>query len=271
MPPSELQTYCSQIEGFPRLTRSEESSLHKAYTDGDESAKQRYIEANLRLVITIARDFMGFGIAIEDLVAEGNTGLIRAVELYCPRRGVPFSAYARNWVRHKMFRALASQSRLIRLPAHVIDRIRRLGYLLKDDEEISDADLSDKIGVRESEIKLLKEYRDRTEVSLLDSVELSDYEDSEGVGGWMDIVDTSAVDPYKSLEVADEVRHLSQVRKLVLTSREHRVIEGRFPLDGSEPKSLERIGSELVPKLTRERVRQVQNEALRKLRHAMVR
>lgn len=255
-----LAVYLNEIRGIPLLTREEEAALARRARAGDEAAKARLIEANLRLVVQVARRYVNRGLPLPDLIEEGNLGLIRAVEKFEPERGLRFSTYATWWIRHAVTRALANQARVIRLPVHVE---MLLGRYAREQQRLTQAlgraptaaELAQALGTTEEQVAELEEIRQQP-VSL--DAPLPEQ------GRIADVVPDPAADPSAVLtrlfrERADLVSVLDD-----LAENERRVLRRRFGLEGNEPETLEAIGRQLG--LTRERVRQIEGSALRKLR-----
>lgn len=257
---SNLAVYLREVARIPLLSREQEVELARRVRAGDEAAKQRLIEANLRFVVQVARRYLSRGLPLPDLIEEGNLGLIRAVEKFEPDRGVRFATYAAWWIRHAITRALANQARMIRLPVHVE---MLLGRYVKEQQRLTQllgraptvAELAQALGTTEEQVEELEEIR-QPPVSL---------DAPLGARGQVaDLVTDATADPTAALtalfrERADLVSVLDD-----LAANERRVLRRRFGLEGNEPQTLEAIGRELG--LTRERVRQIEGAALRKLR-----
>jgi len=256
-----LAVYLSELARIPLLSREEEETLARRQRTGDESAKRRLIEANLRLVVQVARRYFNRGLPLPDLIEEGNLGLIRAVEKFDPDRGVRFSTYATWWIRHTMTRALANQARIIRVPVHVE---MLLGRYVKEQQRLTQAlgrpptpaEVAQALGTTEEQVKELEELRQRP-LSL-------DAPVTEHGPVVADLVADPTADPSATLTSLFRARtNLVSVLD-DLAENERRVLRRRFGLDGNEPETLEAIGKNLG--LTRERVRQIETAALRKLR-----
>jgi RNA polymerase sigma factor (sigma-70 family) len=256
-----LALYLSEIARIPLLTREEELDLARRARAGDEVAKAKLIEANLRLVVQVARRYLNRGLPLPDLIAEGNLGLMRAVEKFEPERGVRFSTYATWWIRHAVVRALANQARLIRLPVHVE---LLLGRYLREQQRLTQVlgraptaeELAGALGVSVDQVEELEELR-RPPVPL--DAPLGD--DQRRVA---DVVADESADPSAALTAlfrqrTDLVGVLDD-----LAENERRVLRRRFGLEGNPPETLEAIGRDLG--LTRERIRQIEAAGLRKLR-----
>jgi RNA polymerase primary sigma factor len=256
-----LKLYVRSIGGGPLLTRAEERELARRKDAGDEHAKRRLIEANLRLVMSITRNYTKSGVPLLDLIQEGNLGLIRAVEKFDYRMGYKLSTYATWWIRQAVTRALADQGRTIRLPVHVADQVRRLlrarrQLAQKLNREPTLAELAKESGQEESRVRELLELVEDP-VSLETPVG-----DGESLYGDL-IEDVNSEAPHESTaqrlrskELADALAHLNP--------RMRRVLSLRFGLDGEPPQTLEEVGAGLG--ITRERVRQLESRALRELR-----
>src|SRR6188474_270363 len=262
---SNLQLYLQEIGKTPLLTVEEEVTLARRIRRGDKSARDHMISANLRLVVKIAMDYKDFGLPLLDLISEGNIGLIKAVERFDPRKGGKLSTYAAWWIKQSIKRALANQSKTIRLPVHLVDKIskmRRVALQMSEElgREPTDDELAEEVGLAAGKISQLKTVSIRP--ASLDAP-ISD-DDSTEFG---EIVgDLEALTPFERLRdqnLRDEVGELLEV----LDEREKKIIFSRFGLDGGKAKTLEEVGKKFG--VTRERIRQLQNIALMKLRRAL--
>ncbi|HEY8901581.1 MAG TPA: RNA polymerase sigma factor RpoD/SigA [Chthoniobacterales bacterium] len=260
-----FQLYLREIARFPLLTVEEEIKLARKIKRGDAQARAHMVRANLRLVVKIARDYQGLGLPLLDLISEGNIGLMKAVERFDPKKGGKLSTYAAWWIKQSIKRALANQSKTIRLPVHLVDKIskiRRVAVQMSEElgREPTDDELAEEIGMLASKVSQLKTAAIRP--ASLDAPIGDD--DSTEFG---EIVgDEEAQDPFELLrdkDLRDEVGDLLDV----LDERERKIINSRFGLDGGKPKTLEEVGEKFG--VTRERIRQLQNIALGKMRRAL--
>jgi RNA polymerase primary sigma factor len=258
-----LKLYVRQIGGGPLLTREEERELARRKDEGDEEAKRRLIESNLRLVMAITRNYTKANVPLLDLIQEGNLGLIRAVEKFDYRLGYKLSTYATWWIRQAITRALADQGRTIRLPVHVADQVRRLlrarrQLAQKLNREPTLAELARESQQSEDRVRELLELVENP-VSLETPVG-----DGESLYGDL-IEDVHSLAPHEQTAEHARGRELAGALEQ-LNPRMRRVLALRFGLDGGAPQTLEEVGTELG--ITRERVRQLETRALRELRLA---
>ena len=258
-----VRMYLKEIGRTPLLKFNDEIDLAKRYEKGERAAKQKLIESNLRLVVSIAKKYIGRGLSLLDLIQEGNQGLIRAVEKYDWRKGFKFSTYATWWIRQAITRAIADQARTIRIPVHMVETINRYLKLSRrlmqefgrepTPEEIAEAMEIDVTKVRE----IMKVSQEPTSLA----TPVGDDEDSL-LGDF--IQDTTQPSPYDAASRELLKEHLEEVLH-TLSDREKRVLILRFGLEDGRPRTLEEVGVEFG--VTRERIRQIEAKALRKLRH----
>jgi RNA polymerase primary sigma factor len=258
-----LKLYVRQIGSGALLTREEERELARRKDEGDEEAKRRLIESNLRLVMAITRNYTRANVPLLDLIQEGNLGLIRAVEKFDYRLGYKLSTYATWWIRQAITRALADQGRTIRLPVHVADQVRRLLRARRQ--------LAQKLNREPSLVELARETQQGEERvrELLELVETpvsleTPVGDGESLYGDL-IEDVHSLAPHEQSAEQARARELAGALEQ-LNPRMRRVLSLRFGLDGEPPQTLEEVGTQLG--ITRERVRQLETRALRELRIA---
>jgi RNA polymerase primary sigma factor len=256
-----LDLYLAQIGRTPLLTKHEEQQLAQRIEAGDEAAKRRMVEANLRLVVSIAKKYRGHGVGFLDLIQEGTIGLVRAVEKFEWRRNLKFSTYATWWIRQAVQRAVANQSRTIRVPVHVHDRIRKIDRARRTLEAKLGREATDEEVAKEAKLSLT-EVRDADQLRpKMVSLQRPTGEDGDSELGDM-IADQSSEDVTDTVD--ERLRNEALERALeMLTPRTRRIIELRYGLGGGEPMLLEAVGREVG--LTRERVRQLEQEALAQL------
>ena len=254
--------YLHEIGQVKLLTAEEELRLAERIRQGDKEAREQMIKANLRLVVKIARDYEGIGLPLLDLISEGNIGLMKAVERFDPAKGAKLSTYASWWIKQSMKRALANQSKTIRLPVHLIDKIskmRRCAMQLQDQlgREPTDDELAQELGVASARVAQLRMASTRP--ASLDGPIAGDETTSLGEL----VPDEKAESPDEQLEGKNVLRMVQQLVQS-LSPREARILRARFGLDGSPQASLDEVGRALG--VTRERIRQLQQTALAKLR-----
>jgi RNA polymerase primary sigma factor len=259
-----IKIYLREICQTPLLTPQEETELAARIKKGDQKARAWMIKANLRLVVKIAHGYSNLGLPLLDLISEGNIGLMKAVERFDPTKGGKLSTYGAWWIKQSIKRAMANQSKTIRLPVHLTEKIYKLNRVsLKMSEELgrepTDEELSEEIGISRAKLSQFKTVSIRPA-----SLDAPISEDNSTEFG--EIVGEDAQTPFelfRDKNMRDELGELLGV----LDDRERKIILQRFGLDGGKPKTLEEVGKKFG--VTRERIRQLQNIAMAKLRRAL--
>ena len=260
-----IKIYLREISATPLLTVQEEIELAARVKNGDQKARTWMIKANLRLVVKIAHNYSNLGLPLLDLISEGNIGLIKAVERFDPGKGGKFSTYSAWWIKQSIKRALANQSKTIRLPVHLVDKIwkiRRVSLQMSEElgREPTDEEFAEELGISSAKLSQLK-----TVSTLPASLDASISDDDSTEFGEI-VGDEDARTPFELFSEKNMRDELSQLLE-VLDDREREIIFQRFGLEGGKPKTLEEIGKRFG--VTRERIRQLQNIALAKLRRAL--
>ena len=257
-----IKLYLREIGQVKLLTPDEEIELAAKIKKGDKKAREQMIKANLRLVVKIAHDYEGFGLPLLDLISEGNIGLMKAVERFDPAKGGKLSTYGSWWIKQSIKRALANQSKTIRLPVHLVDKIskmRRVAMKLQEEfgREPTDDELGEELGISASRVAQMRTAAIRP-ASLDAPIGDDDSNNFSEV-----VQDENADTPYEHLEEKTVTKMLQEM-VTTLDQREATILRYRFGLDGGSEKTLEEVGQKFG--VTRERVRQIQNIALNKLR-----
>ena len=257
-----LQLFLKDIGKVPLLTAAQEVSLAKRIERGDHSAKQAMVEANLRLVVSIAKRYRNQGLPFLDLIQEGTIGLVRAAEKFDHRKGFKFSTYATWWIRQAVARALADKARTIRMPVHVVEKLNKIvrterNLRAKLGREPNSAEVAEELDLQVEEVEQIRRSA-QTPISLEKPV--GDDDESE-FGHFL----TDATAPLPD-ELAEETMRKETLRTILgsLSHRERRVLELRYGLDGQQPCTLDEVGRTF--NVTRERIRQIENQSLKKLR-----
>ena len=258
-----VRMYLKEIGTVPLLSADEEITLAKRKAEGDEHAKERLIEANLRLVVSIAKRYTGRGMSFLDLVQEGNLGLIKGVEKFDYTKGYKLSTYATWWIRQSVTRALADQARTIRVPVHMVETINKMSKMqrkltLELGYEPSVTELADALEMSEDKVMEIMQIA-REPASLETPI---GEEDDSNLGDF--VADNNVVTPEGNVESVMLREHLDALLG-DLKERERQVIVLRFGLEDGHPRTLEEVGKEF--NVTRERIRQIEAKALRKLRN----
>lgn len=257
-----IKLYLREVGSVKLLTPAEEIALAARIKKGDKKAREHMIKANLRLVVKIARDYEGIGLPLLDLISEGNIGLMKAVERFDPAKGGKLSTYGSWWIKQSIKRALANQSKTIRLPVHLVDKIskmRRTALKLQEEfgREPTDEELAEELQTTVARVAAMRMASVRPT-----SLDAPIGDDDSNT--YSEIVqDENAIDPYENLE-DKTVNGMLEEMVTKLDPREATILRFRFGLDGGTEKTLEEVGEKFG--VTRERVRQIQNIALRKMR-----
>lgn len=258
-----VRLYLREIGKIPLLTAEEELALAKRVVSGEKRAKDKMAEANMRLVVSIAKRYVGRGLDLLDLIQEGNTGLLRAVEKFDPDKGFKFSTYATWWIRQAITRAIADQARTIRIPVHMVETINKLlrtqrRLTQEMNREPTHKEIADEMGIEVEKVEHIMKIKQ--DIHSLDQ-SVRDDEDDSTLGDFIE--DEDAKSP---LESANEQLLKSQVKDMLgaLSEREQKIIRLRFGLEDGKSHTLEEVGAEFS--VTRERIRQIEAKALAKLR-----
>ena len=258
-----IKMYLREIGQIPLLNHNEELEYAKRAYEGDEFAAKQLVEANLRLVVSIAKKHTNRGLKLLDLIQEGNIGLMKAVEKFEYTKGYKFSTYATWWIRQAITRAIADQGRTIRIPVHMIETINKIKkeariYLQETGRDATAEVLAKRLGMEVEKVKAIQEMN-QDPISL--ETPVGSEEDSE-LGDFVE--DNKMLNPY---ELTNRVLLREQLDEVLdtLNNREKQVLRYRYGLDDGAPKTLEEVGK--IFKVTRERIRQIEVKALRKLRH----
>ena len=258
-----IKIYMREMGQFSILSADEEIKLANRIAEGDQSAKNELVEANLRLVVSLARHYQGCGLSYQDLIQEGNIGLIKAAEKFDVSKGFRFSTYASWWIKQALSRAIADQSRTIRIPVHMTENINKFKktereLLSKLNREPKVKEIADAMGISEKQAKEIQSYI--VEPTSLD-IQVGDDDDTT-IGSFIE--DTHFVNP-ESAYIKESNGDVVNAVLDTLSDREANILRLRFGIGGKKAMTLEEVGKEYG--LTRERIRQIEAKALRKLRH----
>ena len=259
-----VRMYLKEIGTIPLLSAEEEMNLAERKEQGDERARKRLAEANLRLVVRIAKKYIGRGMHLQDLIQEGNLGLLKAVEKFDYRKGYKFSTYATWWIRQSITRAIADQARTIRIPVHMVETINRVNRTERQLlQELGREPSIDEIAARmKMSARRVEEIMKIAQEPVSMETPIGEEEDSH-LGDFLE--DDKTLQPEEAVASSFLHEQLMESMKQALTDRERAVIELRYGLNGEAPKTLEEVGK--IFKVTRERIRQIEAKAIRKLHH----
>ena len=258
-----IKIYMREMGQFSMLSADEEVKLAHRIAEGDQSAKNELVEANLRLVVSLARHYQGCGLSYQDLIREGNIGLIKAAEKFDVSKGFRFSTYASWWIKQALSRAIADQSRTIRIPVHMTENINKFKKAEREllsqlNREPKIKEIADAMGISEKQAKEIQSYI--VEPTSLD-IQVGDDDDTT-IGSFVE--DTHFVNP-ESAYIKESNGDVVNAVLDTLSDREANILRLRFGIGGKKAMTLEEVGKEYG--LTRERIRQIEAKALRKLRH----
>ena len=258
--------YLREIGKIPLLSIEEENELAKKAMEGNQRAKDKMAEANMRLVVSIAKRYSGRGLELLDLIQEGNTGLLRAVDKFDPSKGFKFSTYATWWIRQAITRAIADQARTIRIPVHMVETINKLMRTQRRltqelNREPTNKELAKEMDMDVEKIEYIQKIKQ--DITSLDAGVGRDGEEGEEstLGDFIEDEDTASPEESATVQLLKE-----QVREILstLSDRERKILEMRFGLNGTKSHTLEEVGLEFA--VTRERIRQIEAKALMKLK-----
>lgn len=258
-----IKIYMREMGQFSMLSADEEVKLAHRIAEGDQSAKNELVEANLRLVVSLARHYQGCGLSYQDLIQEGNIGLIKAAEKFDVSKGFRFSTYASWWIKQALSRAIADQSRTIRIPVHMTENINKFKKTEREllnqlNREPKIKEIADAMGISEKQAKEIQSYI--VEPTSLD-IQVGDDDDTT-IGSFIE--DTHFINP-ESAYIKESNGDVVNAVLDTLSDREANILRLRFGIGGKKAMTLEEVGKEYG--LTRERIRQIEAKALRKLRH----
>jgi RNA polymerase primary sigma factor len=255
-----LSTYLAEISRIPLLGTAEELRLARLAQEGDSAARRKLIVSNLRLVVSIAKKYLYYGLPLQDLIEEGNIGLMKAVERFDPERGCKFSTYATWWIRQAVTRSLSNQGRTVRIPVYVTDNVARYKKAAEElytktglQPEVDE--VAKELGIKKAEAQKLRDFVDA--VAPLEKVSGPETEDTQGI--------PESMEPWESDKAIDQLETAQQMEELMhqLTDREAKIIRFRYGLMDGKSHTLQETGKHF--NLTRERIRQIEKDAMKRL------
>ncbi|MBR3368854.1 RNA polymerase sigma factor RpoD [Candidatus Saccharibacteria bacterium] len=260
-----VRLYLREIGKIPLLSQEEETELAQKVVKGDQKAKDKMVEANMRLVVSIAKRYSGRGLDLLDLIQEGNTGLLRAVEKFNPEKGFKFSTYATWWIRQAITRAIADQARTIRIPVHMVETINKVlrttrKLTVELNREPTNEEIAKELDMEPEKVDYV--MRIKQDIASLDASVGRDGDDEDSVLGDF-VEDEERASPEDSAVTQILKEQLAEILS-TLSEREQKIIRMRFGIGGERPHTLEEVGAEFS--VTRERIRQIEAKALSKLR-----
>ncbi len=257
-----FQQYLKEIRETPLLTAAEELELARRIQQGDKEARERMIKANLRLVVSVAKEFLNRGLPFMDLIAEGNIGLMRGIEKFDPAQGNRFSTYGVHWIKQSIRRALVNSSKTVRIPSYMVELISQFKQKAAEMAAKNGGKPSD-TRVIAKEIGLSDEQLDMMRAALNSTTQSTDFRGADGEASLTDIIaDHNSPDPAEQAMSANEVAMLEEMLDAI-SEREAKILRMRYGMGVDHPMTLSEIGDALG--LTRERIRQIENNALRTL------
>ncbi len=257
-----FEQYLKEIRETPLLTGAEELALSRLIRSGDKAARERMIKANLRLVVSVAKEFLNRGLPFMDLIAEGNIGLMRGIEKFDPEQGNRFSTYGVHWIKQSIRRALVNSSKTVRVPSYMVELISQ--FKQKSSEmAMQNGGHKPDTRIIAKEIGLTDDQLDMMRAALNSNTQSSDYRSGDGEASLTDMIaDARSPDPAEQVTTANEIAMLQEMLEGV-SEREAKILKMRYGIGYDHPMTLSEIGEELT--LTRERIRQIENNALRTL------